>query len=63
MSCSPYQYLISYRINHAKRLLHNTNLSIQEIAYASGFNNVPSFIQMLKKHTNLSPKKFREIKF
>ena len=63
MNCSPYQYLINYRINNAKKLLHNTNLSVQEIAYASGFNSVPHFIQIFKKHTNVSPKKFRDIQF
>ncbi|MDR9795083.1 AraC family transcriptional regulator [Aeribacillus pallidus] len=63
MNCSPYQYLIGYRINNAKKLLHNTNLSIQEIAFACGFNSVSHFITMFKKHTNLSPKKFREIHF
>ena len=63
MGISPYQYLISYRINNAKKLLHNTNLSVQEIAFAIGFNSVPHFIQIFKKYTNLSPKKFREIQF
>lgn len=63
MNCSPYQYLISYRINNAKKLLHNTNLSVQEIAFASGFNSPSNFIQVFKKHTNVSPKKFRELKF
>ncbi|GKU83593.1 AraC family transcriptional regulator [Niallia sp. NCCP-28] len=63
MNCSPYQYLINYRINNAKKLLHNTSLSVQEVAYANGFNSVPHFIQIFKKHTNLSPKKFRDIQF
>lgn len=63
MNCSPYQYLTSYRINNAKKLLHNTNLSVQEIAFSSGFNSVSHFITKFKKHTNLSPKKFRDIQF
>jgi len=63
MNCSPIQYLISYRINNAKKLLHNTNLSVQEISFASGFNSVPHFIQVFKKHTNVSPNKFRKIQF
>ena len=63
MNCSPYQYLISYRINNAKKLLHNTNLTVQEIAFTIGFNSVSHFITLFKKHTNLSPKKYREIQF
>ncbi|KAA9016980.1 AraC family transcriptional regulator [Niallia endozanthoxylica] len=63
MNCSPYQYLISYRINNAKKLLHNTNLSVQEISFACGFNSVPHFIKIFKQHTNVSPKKFRDLQF
>ncbi|OXS78738.1 AraC family transcriptional regulator [Domibacillus enclensis] len=63
MNCSPYQYLVNYRINNAKKLLHHTNLSVQEITYASGFNSVSHFVSIFKKHTNLTPKKFRDIQF
>lgn len=63
MNCSPYQYLINYRINNAKKLLYNTNLSIKEIALACGFNSTSHFVTTFKNHTNLSPKRFREIQF
>ncbi|GAA3316839.1 hypothetical protein GCM10020331_014040 [Ectobacillus funiculus] len=44
MNCSPYQYLINYRINNAKMLLYNTNLSIKEIALTCGFNSTSHFV-------------------
>lgn len=62
INCSPYQYLIMYRINNAKKLLYNTNLSIKEIAFSCGFNSVSHFVTTFKKHSNLTPNKFREIK-
>lgn len=63
LNCSPYQYLINFRINHAKELLQNTDLSIQEITYECGFNSVPHFIKIFKEHTELTPKKFRNLPF
>jgi AraC-like DNA-binding protein len=60
---SPYEYIINFRINYAKKLLRNTALSIKEISVASGFNSDTHFITTFKKHTNLTPKQFREIQF
>ncbi|MCM3654397.1 AraC family transcriptional regulator [Metabacillus litoralis] len=60
---SPYEYIINYRINYAKTLLQNTTTSIKEISIESGFNNDTHFMTTFKKHTNLTPKQFREIQF
>lgn len=53
-------YLISLRIEHAKRLLLNTDLPIQEICIRSGFSSFPNFINMFKRLTELTPKDFRK---
>ncbi|MFD1064968.1 AraC family transcriptional regulator [Oceanobacillus locisalsi] len=63
MDSSPIQYLINYRVNHAKKLLHNTNLPIEEIAAGCGFNSASHFITTFKKNVNMSPKQFRAIFF
>jgi AraC family transcriptional regulator len=63
MNASPYQYLINYRINNAKNLLYNTNLSVKEIAFTCGFNSVSYFVTTFKKHSDLSPRRFRELQF
>jgi AraC-like DNA-binding protein len=60
---SPYEYVLNFRINYAKTLLQNSNLSIKEISISSGFNSDTHFITTFKKHTNLTPKQFREIQF
>ena len=63
MDCSPIQYLINYRINNAKKLLHNTSLTINEISTVCGFNNTSHFVTTFKNHVSISPKKFRDIPF
>ncbi|WP_160722639.1 AraC family transcriptional regulator [Bacillus sp. USDA818B3_A] len=60
---SPYEYVLNFRINHAKQLLQNTSLSIKKISITAGFNSDTHFITTFKKHTKLTPKQFREIQF
>lgn len=60
---SPYEYLLSVRLEKAKELLHKTNLSISQIAFQTGFNSDANFIYFFKKQTGLSPLKFRNISF
>jgi AraC-like DNA-binding protein len=42
-----------------KRLLINTELSIKEIAYTSGFEESTNFYKYFKRQTQLTPEKFR----
>lgn len=42
-----------------KRLLINTDLSIKEIAYASGFEETTNFYKYFKRQTALTPEQFR----
>lgn len=60
---TPYEYIMISRMNRAKELLHQTDLSIAQIAYASGFNSESNFIHSFSKNTGMSPKKFRKLKF
>ncbi|MEO1216960.1 MAG: helix-turn-helix transcriptional regulator [Bacteroidota bacterium] len=43
-----------------KRLLINTELSVKEIAYASGFEETTNFYKYFKRQTNLTPEGFRD---
>jgi len=56
---SPYEYLLHFRINQAKRLLLQTNMTISEIALQIGFDDSSSFIRCFKKYTGTSPLKYR----
>ena len=56
------QYVNLLRIKKAKRLLINTNLSISEIAYMTGFSEANYFTNIFKKFfEGMSPKEYRKI--
>jgi AraC-like DNA-binding protein len=52
--------LLELRLGHASRLLIDTTLSISEIAYNCGFNNISNFNRLFKKKKGCTPKEFRE---
>jgi AraC-like DNA-binding protein len=58
-STSPHEYLIRYRIDRSKRLLRDTDMSINEIALAVGFTNANNYIRDFKKLVGTTPSKFR----
>lgn len=53
-------YLKEIRLTEVKRLLKESNLSISEIAYKCGFNDIPYFNRVFKAKTGESPKAFRD---
>jgi len=53
-------YCNSLCIIDAKRLLVTTSLSISEISYSLGFENVSYFISVFKKHTGMTPHNYRK---
>jgi len=56
----PYtQYLNEIRIRKALDLLRLSGLSVMEIAYETGFNNVSHFNRMFRKATGISPLAYR----
>lgn len=54
------QLLNQLRIVESKRLLSESSLSISEIAYQIGYNNVSHFNRVFKSMENCSPSDFRE---
>lgn len=48
------------RLGHASRLLIDTRLSIAEVSYKCGYNNLSYFNRIFKKKHNSTPKEFRE---
>ena len=57
---SPIEYLLSYRIGAAKKLLETTNDSITETALGTGFNSAAYFAQQFKVHTGKTPNAYRK---
>lgn len=56
---SPYAYLTNQRIEHAKRLLKNSDSSITDVGFDCGFNSSSQFTNIFKKHVGVTPKKYR----
>jgi transcriptional regulator GlxA family with amidase domain len=56
---SPYQVLLNIRIASAQRLLQETQLSADEIAFRCGFVDYSSFYRVFKHHVGVSPSTFR----
>ncbi len=52
--------LTEIRLGHASRMLIDTTLSVAEIAYNCGFNNISNFNRTFKKKKKCTPKEFRE---
>lgn len=53
--CGPIDYLISLRIDAAKRLIRQSSMSFTEIAAATGFGTLHYFSRTFKAHTGLTP--------
>ncbi|MHC0039512.1 response regulator transcription factor [Pseudoneobacillus sp. C159] len=54
-------YLIDYRIEMAKTLLHNDQLTISQIAEMVGFNTLHYFSSIFKQKTGSTAKNYREM--
>lgn len=57
--CSPMEYLIRYRVEQAKRLLLQTDLSISQIALETGFRQAAYFASCFGKREGKTPREFR----
>jgi len=56
---TPLAYLHQLRTNCAKRLLETDFKSVQEICYDVGYDDIPFFRSIFKRHTGLSPTDYR----
>lgn len=59
--CTPKDYLNRKKINHSKRLLLLTDLSVTELAEKSGFSNYNTFLHSFLQHEGCSPSVFRKM--
>ncbi len=57
---TPYQFLTRLRLSRASHLLIRHQLQIQEIAESLGFANAFHFSTFFRRHSGVSPRRFRE---
>jgi two-component system response regulator YesN len=56
---SIFDYLVSFRMERAKILLKETNLTVQGIAEAVGYSNKSHFAIMFRRHTGMTPAEYK----
>ena len=56
---SPFEYLINYRIERAKKLLESTDISVTEIALETGFSNGAYFSKIFRRECGQTPGSYR----
>lgn len=54
------EYLITARISYSKELLKYSDLSVNSIAFESGFHNVTHYINLFKSRENTTPYSYRK---
>ena len=57
---TPFEYLNRLRIEHACKLLTYSHLTISQIAYEIGFNNLAHFNRQFKRITQQTPSAYRQ---
>jgi AraC-like DNA-binding protein len=56
---TPYQYLLTRRLERARHLLRTTNLRVADVCFAVGFTSVGSFTTTFRRHVGVSPTAYR----
>ncbi len=59
LNTSPTKYVTDLRMRYAANLLNNSNISIIDIAFNCGYNNLSHFYHLFKQHYGVSPSAFR----
>src|SRR5688572_3936088 len=60
-SSSPYQYLLSIRLNHAESLLRQSSKTITDICFESGFNSLEHFATIFRRRFKMNPSEYRRM--
>jgi AraC-like DNA-binding protein len=59
LGMSPIEFVIHEKIRHAKQLLKNPTIQINEVCYMAGFDNSNYFSRLFKKHEGITPKQYQ----
>lgn len=58
---TPINYLAEFRLSKGAELLKISDMTVTEIAYATGFNSSSYFAECFKSHIGMTPNSFRKI--
>lgn len=54
------EYLVDLRIQKAKEMLKDREISVAEVCQRTGYNNVSHFIRVFQKNTGMTPARYRD---
>ncbi len=57
---SPYHFVVRSRVEQAQLLLKTTRLTVQDVAFQTGFNSAANFCYTFRRVTGASPHEFRK---
>lgn len=60
LGATPAQYYVQLRLERARRMLRQTDLSVAEVAIACGFISLSHFAKVYRRHYGLSPREDRK---
>ena len=60
LGISPLQFLLSYRLKEAERLLREEGMNISEIAYRTGFESPSHFSSLFRRRHGITPTEYRK---
>ena len=60
LNVSPYQYILTRKIDKSKALLEESTIPLNEIAYEVGFNSYSNFYNAFKKNCKITPEQYRK---
>ncbi|MFN8325574.1 AraC family transcriptional regulator N-terminal domain-containing protein [Flavobacterium sp.] len=63
LGMSPIEYILNEKIKYAKKLLSNPNIQVNEVSYATGFEDCNYFIRLFKKYEGITPKQYQLLNF
>ncbi len=59
VKCTVFEYVINYRINRSIALLRETDLTVSQVADATGFGSASYYIECFKKQVSCTPREYR----
>lgn len=60
LGMSPVEFMLKEKIKYAKRLLNDPYIKINEVSFASGFENCNYFIRLFRKYEGITPKQYQQ---